>query len=68
MQTSQGWGLGLPGFTLATNFFWPGCSSEQSDLAPRIPNCPTIHPKLSPRDSLLGSSPQLSHSNLVDTS
>lgn len=68
VQVSQGWDLGLPGLTLATNFFWPGCSSEHSDLAPRIPNCPTTHLKLSPRVSSFGSSPQLRHSNLVDTS
>lgn len=55
-QTSQGWDLGLPGFTLATNIFWPGCGTEHGDLAPRIPNCPTAHLKLSLRDSLLGPS------------
>lgn len=68
VQASHGWGLGLPGFTLATDSFWAGCSSEHRDLAPRFPNCPTAHLKLIRRDSFLGSSPQLSYRKLVDTS
>lgn len=44
VQMSQGWDLGLSGFTLATNFFLAWLHSEHNDLVPRIPNCLTTPP------------------------
>lgn len=60
VQTSQGWDLGPPGFTLATDF--PGLAGAQRKAFWHLGSqtAPT-HLTLSPRDSSLGSSPQLSH-------
>lgn len=49
-------GFGAARIHFGHRFSWPGCSSKKSDLAPVIPT----HLTLSPGDSFLGSSPQLS--------